>query len=88
MQTKKTVSDTAAVADPPKELVDRLAGLLPEEELCDALEGLSPEQITGPGGLVTQLAGRVIETALEAEMTADRARPREHQDPARPRRCV
>ena len=69
LQRKKSVSDTAAVADPSKELVDRLAGLLPEEELSDALKGLSPEEITGPGGLVTQLAGRVIETALEAEMT-------------------
>jgi hypothetical protein len=48
----------------PEEVVDRLAGLLPREELEEALEGLEPEQITGPGGLLTQLAGRVIETAL------------------------
>ena len=27
------------------------------------------EEITGPGGLVSQLAGRVIETALGAELT-------------------
>jgi Transposase, Mutator family len=40
-----------------------------EEQLADALKGLSPEQITGPGGLVSKLAGRVIETALEAEMS-------------------
>ena len=50
-------------------VVDRLAGLLPREELETALEGLAPEQITGPGGLLTQLAGRVIETALGAELT-------------------
>ena len=48
---------------------DRLAGLLPEDALQDALEGLGPEEITGPGGLLTQLAGRVIETALGAELT-------------------
>jgi hypothetical protein len=54
---------------PPEEVVDRLAGLLPAEELQDALKGLEPEQITGPGGLLTQLAGRVIETALGAELT-------------------
>jgi putative transposase len=30
---------------------------------------LAPEQITGPGGLLTQLAGRVVETALGAELT-------------------
>jgi putative transposase len=52
-----------------EEAVDRLAGLLPESELERALEGLAPEQITGPGGLLTQLAGRVIETALGAELT-------------------
>jgi len=53
----------------PEEVVDRLAGLLPREELEEALEGLEPEQITGPGGLLTQLAGRVIETALGAELS-------------------
>jgi putative transposase len=54
---------------PPGEVVDRLAGLLPREELEDALSGLHPEEITGPGGVLTQLAGRVIETALGAELT-------------------
>lgn len=53
----------------PEEVVDRLAGLLPREELEEALEGLEPEQITGPGGLLTLLAGRVIETALGAELS-------------------
>jgi putative transposase len=56
-------------AGPPGEVVDQLAGLLPAEELERALEGLEPEQVTGPGGLVSQLAGRVIETALGAELT-------------------
>ena len=44
---------------PPEEVVDRLAALLPAEELERALEGLDPEQVTGAGGLVSQLAGRV-----------------------------
>jgi putative transposase len=52
-----------------EEVVDRLAGLLPEDALQDALEGLRPEEITGAGGLLTQLAGRVIETALGAELS-------------------
>ena len=39
------------------------------EELEKALQGLAPEQITGRGGLLTQLAGREIETALGAELT-------------------
>src|SRR3954453_7787207 len=56
-------------AGPPDEVVDRLAGPLPEEALHDALAGLAPEQVTGPGGLMTQLAGRVLETALGAELS-------------------
>jgi putative transposase len=52
-----------------EEARERLAGLLPAAELEDVLKGLEPEQITGPGGLLSQLAGRVIETALGAELT-------------------
>jgi putative transposase len=52
-----------------EEVRERLAGLLPEEALQDALEGLGPEEITGPGGLMSQLAGRVLETALGAELS-------------------
>ena len=52
-----------------EEIAGRLAGLLPEDALQDALEGLGPDEITGPGGLITQLAGRVIETALSAELS-------------------
>jgi putative transposase len=48
---------------------DRLAGLLPDDALQDALKGLEPDEITGPGGLLSQLAGRVVETALGAELT-------------------
>jgi len=48
---------------------ERLAGLLPADALEDALKGLEPDEITGPGGLVSQLAGRVIETALGTELT-------------------
>src|SRR5215208_4267851 len=48
---------------------ERLSGLLPDEALQDALAGLSSEEITGPGGLMSQLAGRVLETALGAELT-------------------
>jgi putative transposase len=63
------MSRPQAAESPPDEVVDRLAGLLPADELQQALKGLEPEQITGPGGLLTQLAGRVIETALGAELT-------------------
>src|SRR3954465_7195645 len=56
-------------------VVDRLAGLLPAEALEDALKGLEPDDITGPGGLLTQLAGRVIETALGAALTEHLGHP-------------
>src|SRR6185437_15935121 len=54
---------------PPQEVVDRLAALLPEGALDEAVRGLRPEELSGPGGLLSQLAGRVVEAALEAEMT-------------------
>src|SRR4051812_49189860 len=81
--TIKTISDSerdpsqsAEPAQSPTDAaVDRLAGLLPAEALEDALKGLDPDEITGPGGLLTQLAGRVIETALGAELTEHLGHP-------------
>jgi putative transposase len=60
---------SAVAASSVEEARDRLAGLLPDDALQDALEGLRPEEITGPGGLMSRLAGRVLETALGAELT-------------------
>jgi putative transposase len=54
---------------PPEEVRDRLAELLPEEALQDALKGLDGSEITGSGGLLSQLAGRVIDAALRGELT-------------------
>jgi len=48
---------------------DRLGELLPADALQDALKGLDPDEITGQGGLLSQLAGRVINAALEGELT-------------------
>jgi putative transposase len=48
---------------------DHLAAILPDDKLEAALRGLDPEEITGPGGLIAQLAGRVVEAALQGEMT-------------------
>src|SRR4051812_23511151 len=60
---------------PPPEVLDRLAGLLPDGALDDAVRGLSPAELSGPGGLLSQLAGRVVEAALEAEMTEHLGHP-------------
>src|SRR4051812_38124938 len=71
-QSTRRPEEGAEASEPqvaPEAVADRLAGLLPEEALQDALKGLEPDEITGPGGLLTQLAGRVIETALGAELT-------------------
>src|SRR5215210_7807930 len=70
-ESSRTVRDESAV----ERARDRLAGLLPEEALQDALKGLEPDEITGPGGLLTELAGRVIETALAAELTEHLGQP-------------
>ncbi len=78
MQSKRRPEEGAEASEPqapPEAVVDRLAGLLPEEALEDAVEGLEPEEITGPGGLLSQLAGRVIETALGAELTEHLGHP-------------
>src|SRR4051794_1442065 len=60
---------------PPQEVIDRLAGLLPDGALDDAVRGLRPEELSGPGGLLSQLAGRVVEAALEAELTEHLGHP-------------
>jgi putative transposase len=60
---------------PPQEVIDRLAGLLPEGALEEAVKGLRPEELSGPGGLLSQLAGRVVEAALEAEITEHLGHP-------------
>src|SRR3954452_23886256 len=82
--TIKTISDrekdcsqsSAAAPSSTEAVVDRLAVLLPKDALENALKGLEPEEITGPGGLLTRLAGRVIETALGAELTEHLGYPR------------
>jgi len=61
-------SGTGPDESAPEEVVDRLGQLLPADALEDALAGLEPGEITGPGGLITQLAGRVVEAALAGEL--------------------
>jgi len=67
--TKRRARPVRGPVQLPDEMADRLAGLLPEDALVDALRGLSPDEITGSGGLMTQLASRVINAALAGELT-------------------
>jgi putative transposase len=64
-----TIDRVQSAPEPDEDARDRLAGLLPAEALDDALKGLSPEEITGSGGLLSQLAGRVIDAALTGELS-------------------
>jgi putative transposase len=76
MTEKDASQDQAAGAPrPPEEVMDRLAGLLPDGALDEAVKGLKPEELSGPGGLLSQLAGRVVQAALEAEMTEHLGHP-------------
>src|SRR5215210_3482 len=75
MKSKRRPDEGAGEQQAPQEVIDRLAGLLPEGALDDAVRGLRPEELSGPGGLLSQLAGRVVEAALEAEMTEHLGHP-------------
>ena len=60
---------------PSDAVMDRLSELLPEGALDAAVRGLTPQELSGPGGLLSQLAGRVVEAALEAELTEHLGHP-------------
>jgi putative transposase len=75
MKFKPRPQEGAGTGEPPRGVMDRLADLLPEGALDDAVRGLSPEELSGPGGLLSQLAGRVVEAALDAEMTEHLGHP-------------
>jgi hypothetical protein len=59
MQSKRRREPGAdpEAARPPEAVIDRLAGLLPEGALDEAVKGLKPEELSGPGGLLSQLDG-------------------------------
>lgn len=72
MSSKKKQSRKVEI-DP--EARERLGDILDEEALDRALRGLDGDQITGSGGLITQLAGRVLSAALQGEMDDHLGRP-------------
>jgi putative transposase len=63
------------------ELSDELKELLPDELLDELLAGArTEEKITGPGGLLSQLTKRLVERAMEVELT-DHLGYEPHQEP-------
>ena len=73
--------------EPDEQTRDRLAELLPDEALDRALNGLSPEEVTGSGsgGLLAQLAGRMIDAALAGELADHLGYPPGQAPPGRVR---
>jgi putative transposase len=63
------------------ELAAELKALLPDELLDELLAGArTEEEVTGPGGLLSQLTRRLVERALEVELT-DHLGYKPHQEP-------
>ena len=64
-----------------RELSAGLKALLPDELLDELLAGArTEEEIAGPGGLLSQLTKRLVERALEVELT-DHLGYEPHQEP-------
>lgn len=71
-QDECPVADGRDVGIPPgvEDLPDRVKELLPDGVLDELLAGArSEEEIVGPGGLLSQLTKRLVERAMEVELT-------------------
>src|SRR5881275_872281 len=78
-------SRLAGEATAPAGILDRmpddLRGKLPDEVVDELLAGArTEEEITGPGGLLSQLTKRLVERAMEVELT-DHLGYQAHQEP-------
>src|ERR1700744_6640057 len=63
------------------ELADEVKALLPDEVIDELLAGAGTEEgIAGPGGLLSQLTKRLVERAMEVELT-DHLGYEPHQEP-------
>jgi putative transposase len=71
----------AARPGPRPELADEVKALLPDELIDELLAGArTEEEIAGPGGLLGQLTKRLVERAMEVELT-DHLGYEPHQEP-------
>src|SRR6202042_1706637 len=71
----------ARAPDPRPELADEVKALLPDELIDELLAGArAEEEITGTGGLLGQLTKRLVERAMEVELT-DHLGYEPHQEP-------
>jgi transposase-like protein len=68
-------------SDPRPELAEEVRALLPDELIDELLAGArTEEEIAGPGGLLGQLTKRLVERAMEVELT-DHLGYEPHQEP-------
>jgi putative transposase len=68
-------------SEPRRELAEEVRALLPNELIDELLAGARTEQeIAGPGGLLGQLTKRLVERAMEVELT-DHLGYEPHQEP-------
>src|SRR5580658_4943137 len=66
---------------PRPELADEVKALLPDEVIDELLAGArTEEEIAGPGGLLSQLTKRLVERAMEVELT-DHLGYEPHEEP-------
>ena len=66
---------------PRPELAEEVRELLPDEVVDELLAGArTEEEIVGPGGLLAQLTKRLVERAMEVELTDHLGYP-SHQEP-------
>jgi putative transposase len=69
-------------SDPRPELAEEVKALLPDELIDELLAGARTEQeIAGPGGLLGQLTKRLVERAMEVELTDHLGYDR-HEEPS------
>src|ERR1700733_12343287 len=74
----REVGRPPGVGDLPRELRE----LLPDEVVDELLAGArGEEEIVGPGGLLSQLTKRLVERALEVELTDHVGYERHHEPP-------
>jgi putative transposase len=77
----KRRAGAARPREPRPELADEVKALLPDELIDELLAGARTEQeIAGPGGLLGQLTKRLVERAMEVELT-DHLGYEPHQEP-------
>jgi hypothetical protein len=71
---------------PPRgEFADEVKALVPDELIDEPLAGArTEEEVTGPGGLLRQLTKRLVERAMEVELTDISAMCRIRRRPAGP----